>query len=143
MDHPISNAMRSQNNSVKLQAPYNLIAHSQSNPNIYVNTILPVRQPTHEAVRISALAPLVVYEASQYQTTASPKMVPQNVNSSSQHERQRMQMNSTISTSVNIQTATKSSSRLTMSNKSIASKVRFKEDKLSCTPDKFFDLTLE
>ena len=61
-------------------------------------------------------------------------MVPQNSNRPSQDARQRTPMNTTSNTPVNTQTATNAYSQLTLSKKSSAIEVRFKEERFSGTP---------
>ena len=87
-----------------------------------------------EVARISAFGSLVVPETNQYQIPTNPTMVPQNGNRPCQDARQRTPVTSTRNKPVITQHATNTSTQLTLSKKSSATEVRFKEEKLSGAP---------
>ena len=69
-------------------------------------------------------------------------MVPQNGKRLSQDARHRTPMSPKRSSPVSTQTATKTSTQLTLSKKSSVIEVRFKEEKFSGAPGQCIDLTL-
>ena len=87
-----------------------------------------------EVAGISVFGTLVVPGTNQYQIPTNSIMVPQNGNRHSQDARQHTPVTSTRNTSVSIQTATNDSTQLTVSKKSSAIEVRFKEYKFSGAP---------
>ena len=87
-----------------------------------------------EVARISAFGPFVLAETNQYQIPNSPTMVSQSGNRPSQDVRKRTPITPTRNTSVSIQTATNNYTQLTLSKKSSAIELRFKEVKFSGAP---------